>query len=150
MRSYRWWWIVYFSATALVIAAMLWVSRVALELERAKGAARHEVRLQELVRLARSRMDAWLLPILANETARPYYEYQAYYPSTPDKNTDTDLATLSPSPLLAQEQPSIRIHFEVGADGHLSSPQVPLGSQAVRRIPRLCSRNDRESQPAAT
>ena len=35
---------------------------------------------------------------------------------------------LMPSPLLTFTSPQIRLHFQYGPDGRLSSPQVPAGN----------------------
>ena len=102
---------------------------------------------------------------MAEESARPYFAYSPLYPA---ERAFTNMFAeiekgdvLMPSPLLTFSSPQIRLHFQYGPDGRLSSPQVPAGNmrdlaearylspelieQASRRLDelgRLVSRHD--------
>lgn len=70
-----------------------------------------------------------MLPVLAREGARPYFEYLSYYPQEcgytrflrPLEKGDVLVA----SPLLLVAPPPFRLHFQVDAGGRFRSPQVP-------------------------
>lgn len=116
---------------AVVLAAMAWISAVALKLERAQSEAEKQARRQENVRLALWRMDAAVAPLIARENARPYFHYSSFYPAGraytrmyrelgPDE-------VMLPSPLLTLPAPMVLLHFQVDPDGSIRSPQVPDG-----------------------
>ena len=109
---------------------------------------------------------------MAEESARPYFTYSPLYPA---ERAFTNMFAeiqkgdvLMPSPLLTFTSPQIRLHFQYGPDGRLSSPQVPAGNmrdlaeaamlspdaieQAARRLDelgRLVSRKDLAAALAA-
>jgi signal transduction histidine kinase len=76
----RRWAIVFAAGVLAVLGALSWVTAHTLRLERSERAASNEARHQELVRLVLWRMDSALTPIIAREAARPYFEYQPFYP----------------------------------------------------------------------
>ncbi len=86
----------------------------------------------EALRLALWRMDGWMTPRLAREAARPVNEYAAFFsPLDPVNKLLQSVAkgeVLTPSPLLLSSPEWIPIHFEVRADGSITSPQVPEGN----------------------
>lgn len=133
-RSSRVWWIIYGSCTVAVALTMIWITTLVLKLEKAETDARGRAEYQESLRLALWRMDSWLAPLIAREEARPYYEYLPYY-STPTPNYTKVLETiapgevLTPSPLLTYTSDFVRLHFRIGSENTISSPQVPIGSQ---------------------
>ena len=104
----------------------------ALDLERAEAKARRQAALEENLQLALWRMDSALAPLMAEESARPYFTYSPLYPA---ERAFTNMFAeiqkgdvLMPSPLLTFTSPQIRLHFQYGPDGRLSSPQVPAGN----------------------
>ncbi|MHC4608307.1 MAG: sensor histidine kinase [Planctomycetota bacterium] len=103
-----------------------------LALERAEIAARADAAHQESLRLALWRMDSWLASMLAREAARPYFDYEAFYPQ--DRAYSTLLRPIrpgepiAPSPLLSYQPDVLSLHFQVGPDGAITSPQVPSES----------------------
>ena len=125
MKSRRSWWLIFGLGSAAVIAALAWISFVVLHLE---AEAQHE----QWVRLALWRMDAWLGPRLRDEANRPYYEYLPFYPQerayTKILNEIEPGEVYSPSPLLTFESDIFPLHFQVGAAGDVTSPQVPQGN----------------------
>ena len=132
MKSRRSWWLIYGACTALVLAALAWITVMVVRLERGELRARAEAEHQEALRLALWRMDSWLAPFLAREAARPYFDYEPFYPQP---QAYTKLLSriepgevLTPSPLLSFESKYFRLHFQVDPEGRFSSPQVPLGN----------------------
>jgi signal transduction histidine kinase len=123
---------VYGVCAAVVLAALGWITATVLGLERAEIRARTDAAHQESLRLALWRMDSWLAPLLAREAARPYFDYQAFYPQ---QRAYTTLLyplepgeILTPSPLLSNQSEYLPLHFQVGPDGTLTSPQAPAGN----------------------
>ena len=146
-------WIAFAFCLAVVLAAMGWISLAALRLDRAEVQARRQAAVEENVRLALWRMDSALAPLVAQESARPYYSYRTLFPSDfangrmfnrdrgasgPARPTAMgpgmpgmgDLASLPaemlvPSPLLEEVSPHVLVHFQFEPDGQLTSPRVP-------------------------
>jgi len=94
--------------------------------------ARGRAVLEENVRLALWRMDSAISPVIAQENARPYFAYSAFYPA---ERAYTRMFAeiehgeiLMPSPLLTSTFGHVLIHFQFGPDGELTSPQVPTGN----------------------
>jgi len=89
-------------------------------------------RVDEAARLALWRMDSALTAVLAAESARPYFHYQPFHAA--ERAYSAMLGpvepgeVLVPSPLLTQVPPFVRLHFEVGPDGRVTSPQAPDGN----------------------
>jgi len=113
-----------------LVAAMVWQTRHVLELEAAEIASQRQAARQETLRLALWRMDGRLATWLATESARPYFEYSAYYPLDRPYNAFLEPVRegefLAKSPLLTFESAQLRLHFQVDATGNISSPQVPV------------------------
>ncbi len=113
----------------VVLAAMAWVSVVVVSLDRRDAATQRQAELQENVRLALWRMDSALNPIVAQEQARPFHEYQALYmpPVTLDAAGRPLVGNrvLLPSPLLTQPPPFVKLHFQIDPAGRVGSPQAP-------------------------
>lgn len=131
------WRLVYAACAGAVLVALFLVTKVALELEREHHAAQEEARRRERdddrVRDALWRLDSRMLPLLAREGARPYFEYLAYYPQecgytrylAPLGKGDVLVA----SPLLLTVAPPVKLHFQVDGAGSFTSPQAPEGNQ---------------------
>ncbi len=126
------WWKWFAIGAVLVVLALAWVTSAVLALERSEFSARADARRQEVLRLALWRMDSWVGPRLARESARPYFEYLSYYPQemayTRMLTPIDEGAVLTPSPLLTFREPFITLHFQIDAAGNLSSPQVPTSN----------------------
>jgi len=123
----RLWWSIYAACAVAVLAALGWISRIALDLERSEVEARIEVGHEQLVREALWRMDSWLAPILAAESARTVEEY------TPIRYGG-GLGAFATSELLEFRSRHIRQHFELVEGGTLMSPQAPQGEDRRRAI----------------
>ena len=134
MRGGRWLTIVVYAVCALaVVEGLAWITWQAVRLEGREAAARAEASHQEVVRLALWRMDSILIPLINREDGTPYFHYRAfhseqqaytamYQPLPPD-------AVLVPSPLLVDSGEFVRLHFELGEDGSMTSPEAPAGNQ---------------------
>jgi signal transduction histidine kinase len=126
-----WRWLV--AASALLVTVVLsGVTVVALNLERDYLESRAHDERQTSLRLALWRLDSYLVPLVAREAARPWYDYR---PFVPQERAFTRLMqelepgeVMAPSPLLGFRSPLIPLHFELSAAGVWSSPQAPTGN----------------------
>ncbi len=125
----------------VVLAAMGWISWTAMRLDRLEVEARLQTAQEEKVRLALWRMDTALAPLVAQESARPYFAYKSFFPIDRSFgnmfNERMGGEALIPSPLLSVQVPQILVHFQFEPDGSLTSPQVPPGSNRNLAVPRL-------------
>ncbi len=116
----------------VVFGALGWMTRVTLRAARAEADLRRTSQVEERVRLALWRMDSALGPIIAQENARPYFAYAAFYPAgrayTRMYSQMKAGEVLLPSPLLAEDATWRLVHFQIGPDGKMTSPQVPEGN----------------------
>ena len=126
-------WLIFAVCLAVILAAMGWISLMTLRLDRAEADASLEGSVEGKVRLALWRMESALAPIIARESARPYFSYSAFYPA---ERAYTRMyaeiesgEVLMPSPLLTEMSPYILLHFQFDSDGKLTSPQVPDGNK---------------------
>ena len=143
MKRYWLIWTLFGLFLAVVMAAMGWVSAVAWRLDRAQAAARRQADIDERVQRALWRLDPALAPLIAQESVRPYFVYsslmtldRAYGRMFNDRNGSE---ALTPSPLLIEPAPHVRVYFQFDPDGKLSSPQVPLGNNYKLTVPRYSS-----------
>ncbi|MFG0325955.1 MAG: ATP-binding protein [Phycisphaerales bacterium JB037] len=134
-------WITYALCALLVVEGLAWVTWQMLRLERREHEQRLRADEQEALRLALWRMDSAVTPLLAAESARPWFEYRAYFridrpytrlPEDADDALDPMDERLVASPALLAPDELIRLHFEIDADGSIRSPQVPTGPLADR------------------
>lgn len=145
------WWLVFAGCAVAVVAAMSWETVRVLELEAAENRARGEAARQEAVRLSLWRMEGRLGPWLATESARPYFEYSAYYPL--ERPYDALLEPvregeiLAKSPLLTFASPLVSLHFQMDAAGLVTSPQVPRADQLALAL-TTCIGPDRADDKA--
>jgi signal transduction histidine kinase len=169
MKRLGWVWLIFGLCALLAAGAMARVGDTALSVERAEARARRQAALEESLQLALWRMDSALAPLMAEESARPYFTYSPLYPA---ERAFTNMFAeiekgdvLMPSPLLTFTSPQIRLHFQYGPDGRLSSPQVPAGNmrdlaenrylapeaieRAARRLAELAAIVNREHLAAA-
>jgi signal transduction histidine kinase len=161
MKHARYVWLAFACCFAVVLAAMGWISLTACQLEQAESVAREQeavarrleaealrkeaetrrqAAVEENVRLALWRIDTTLAPLIAHESARPYFAYRSFL--TPDRadarmfNNDRNRnETLIPSPLLANVPANILLYFQFEPDGRLTSPQVPVGGNRKLAVP---------------
>ncbi len=117
----------------VALAALGVVTWHALRIEASEARSKRAAAEQESLRLALWRMDSLMTPILAREAARPYFEYESFYPAgraySDVLGTDvSERDVLLASPLLSNEDPIVQMHFQqVG--GRVESPQAPTGAK---------------------
>jgi signal transduction histidine kinase len=126
---------------------MGWSSAMVLRLEQSQIQTQAQAALEENARLALWRMDSTLTALVAQESARPYFHYSAYYSAAgPYTNMFARSASedaLIPSPLLRDTPKQIVLHFQLGPAGSITSPQVPSGAWRAKAI------QDNQVRPAA-
>ena len=135
-------WIGFAGCLAVALAAMGWVSLTALRLEQAESKANRQAMLEENVRLALWRMDSALAPVIAQESARPYFAFSTFLPVNRAYERMFNVSpgqVLMPSPLLAEPLPLVLAHFQFDPDGKLTSPRVPSQSDRRLAVPRYLS-----------
>jgi len=130
VRGHRGLWWTFGAGAVLVVLALGWTSWMVLGLEQAGNKAQAEAEHQESLRLALWRMESRLVPFTVREVARPYFQYESYYPQQQVHSPSLEPRdVLTPSPLLLFHSDTVRLHFQIDPRGGLSSPQVPLGAQ---------------------
>jgi len=131
MMRHRSLWLAFALCLLVVLAAMGWASHTVLRLDRAQRASRRLAQREELVRLALWRMDGAVTAVVAQEGARPHYQYQAFCSATDALTRGGgrvgERGILIPSPLLRPSSPLVRLYFQMSDDKTLASPQVPTG-----------------------
>jgi signal transduction histidine kinase len=128
----------------VLVGAASWITSVTLELEQDEAAQRVRANNEENIRLALWRMDSSVGALIAQESARPYFVYSAFYAA---QGAYTRMfAALEPgevqvaSPLLAVDLPHVLLHYQVDDGGRVTSPQVPDRADAAAGLvdaPRL-------------
>jgi signal transduction histidine kinase len=128
MKRTRRAWVVYGVCAVAVAAALGWITRASLRLERQVHAAQAQARYQESLRLALWRMDSAVSSLLAQEASRPYFHYQRrfaperVYTNVGEPRLGDNVIAMSP---LAESMPEfVRLYFEMDASGNLTSPEV--------------------------
>jgi signal transduction histidine kinase len=101
----------FFLCLAVTAPAMAWLSLKALELDEAESLARRQAALEESVSLALWRMDTLLMPLLAQEAARPPAAFQ---PRAVTRDSFAESADDRPE--------HVRIHFQAGPGERWTSP----------------------------
>jgi len=154
MKHPRYIWLGFALCLAVVLSAMGWITLVAVGLDRAEATARHQeaaarhqesethrrAAWDEKIRLALWRMDSVLSPLVAQESARPYFVYSSFMPV--DRaysrmfNGRAGGEMLIPSPLLTAGSPSVLLYFQYEPDGQLTSPQVPTAPNYELAVPQ--------------
>jgi len=109
-------WLMFMACALGAAAAMAWLTRQALQADRARSVAEAEAELEQRVSLALWRMDTALAPIIAAEVIRPP---SAYRPG----------AAAVPPP------PYVLLQFEAAPDSLWRTPQAPATQS--REMPRL-------------
>ncbi len=66
---------------AALVGVVAWLTLTARRLEDAERRSRSEAALEETVRLALWRMESQLAPLIAEQSAHPYYLYQRSFPA---------------------------------------------------------------------
>ncbi len=124
-------WLLFVLGLALVVAPMSWLTLKAIELDRAELQARQQIQLEERISRALWRMDVLLMPLLAQEAARPALVYCPTVNTFETEGKGKGTSRQSASPLLVSPPDYVLVHFELAPDGSLSSPQSPPGKDAA-------------------
>ncbi|MEO8269481.1 MAG: HAMP domain-containing sensor histidine kinase [Aureliella sp.] len=148
-RPWQIWPLFVFCLLAVTIA-MSWLSLKTVRLDAQREAdraetemARREAELQERVSSALYRMDLMMLPIVAQEAARPENQYQSFTRVTLPPGAMQDAlepaARLSPnlqlpSPLLFQSSPYVLLHFQIDTENNITSPQFPEAQERIQVV----------------
>ncbi|MFP4029434.1 MAG: sensor histidine kinase [Candidatus Brocadiia bacterium] len=126
-------WLIFAVCLAVVLAAMGWVTAVGLRLEKERAEVQRVANREEKLRLALWRMDSALASLYARENSRPYFAYSGFYPAnrayTRMFSKIEAGEVLIPSPLLTLDSERILLHFQIGPNGEITSPQAPSGNQ---------------------
>lgn len=142
--------LVFVACVAVLLAAVGYLSAEILRLDQEAAAARRQAALEENIRLALWRLDSAVTPLIARESARPYFVYSAFYPAERAyTRMYQELApgeVLVPSPLLTPVSPYIRLHFQLDAAGELTSPEAPRGN--MRELAALRYASEQQLQSA--
>jgi len=131
-------WAVLLGCAVLILGMFAWITERALTSERERARAEADSLLSERVRLSLARMDGIGSDLLVSENLRPPMFYQAYFsPSNILTNQLQNVeqgVVLQTSELLTEELEFISLHFQVGPNGAVSSPQAPYGNQREKAL----------------
>ncbi|MCC6493943.1 MAG: HAMP domain-containing histidine kinase [Pirellulales bacterium] len=116
-------WLAFVLCSAVLVAALCWLSLHAVRVARERSAARAEALLEQRVSLALWRMDTYLAPLIAEEIARPHFFYAPFLAlhSTGEQAAGEAV----PSPLLTSLPENVLLNFSCEASGQWTSPQCP-------------------------
>jgi signal transduction histidine kinase len=125
-------WLVFTLCALAVLEGLGWVTWQAVHSEKREIEAKAQAAFQETIRLALWRMESEVTPIIAQESARPYFQYRSFYAAEQAytrmwQEVETG-EVLVPSPLLESSGQFIKMHFQIGPDGQITSPQAPTGN----------------------
>lgn len=139
IRSWRVW-LAVSACLLLALAGVVWLSIFALRLDRADRQARESAGREENARLALWRLDSELLPLVARESAVAVEAYAAVAPARgvldADRRPLPEGQAWVASPLLAGPPEHVLLHFQMGPDGVVSSPQVVDAALSAPSLPR--------------
>ena len=143
-------WSLYFLCLLAVAIAMSWLSLKTIRLDALRESdraetelARREAELQERISSALYRMDLKMLPLVAQEAARPQYMYQSFYDVVPPRGqmdgaaeqTESGVGKLHlASPLLFLSSDSVLLHFEIDPENTITSPQFPEAEERIAAV----------------
>lgn len=109
-------WLYYATALAVVLPAFGWLTVRVLKLDNEQRISRQAAEHDEQVRLALWRMDSLLMPLIAQEAARPYQSYEPFSLNGEER---------IPSPILTQPSPFVVLNFQLDTSGAVCTPQYP-------------------------
>lgn len=131
-------WSVLAGCAFLILGMFAWITQSALSSEKERVEAEAASLLGERVRLSLSRMDGIGSDLLVSENLRAPMVYRPFFsPSNILTNHYQNVeqgVVLQPSPLLIEKLDFVALHFELGPEGQLTSPQVPIGNQRERAL----------------
>jgi signal transduction histidine kinase len=114
-------WLISLFCAAGIFGAMAVITHRSLGLEQEGAQARADAELQERLRLALWRMETEASALMIEENNRPPEEF---HPA----------ATGRPSPLTGPLPRHVRLHFDIGIDGVIVSPEVPNAGDSQFKV----------------
>lgn len=143
-------WLVYAACALLLVDTLGWATWQGLRLEQRERTARAQSEREQAMRLALWRMESVVTPLLARESARPYFHYWPTYAAEQPYATawrigpDSIVAT---SPLLDEPADAgtywLRLHYQIDPTGRVQIPAAagdptrPATARAVRAAGEL-------------
>ncbi len=141
-------WTLFALCAALVLATLGGLTLNALKLDDAGRKAAQEAEIEGRVRLALWRMDSALALLLAQENARPWYDYDAFHPAerafSSQKTALPEGEVYLPSPLLGNSVSNVLLHFQFDREGRFTAPGIPSKSDGELPFVSLISRENVE------
>ena len=161
-------WSLFLLCLLAVAIVMAWLSLKTIHLDAQRESdkaetelARREAELQELISSALYRMDLKMLPLVAQESARPPEFYRPFYevlPPPTSAESQTPARAIEKlrlaSPLLLEPSDWVQLHFEIDASNRICSPRLPQDKEreearANFRIPETVFAEAREKVASA-
>lgn len=133
-------WLAFGVCLAVVVAAVGWMSVRALEADEAQSAAHQQAALEANAQLALWRMDSAVAPLVAQESARPYFVYASFFAADRSVAISKGKRTVAeqiPSPLLTDSPTEVLLHFQIDSENRFSSPRVPDDAIRAAAIPKF-------------
>ncbi len=124
MKRTRIYWLGFLAAFLVVFSALGWLSHRFWLAEAQRMEAIKDGDVQERLRLSLWRIDFAVMGLIADENSRQPEEFAPLYPlwNGLDNRYSKELF---PSPILNEVRPEVLLHFEIGTQQKLTSPQVP-------------------------
>ncbi|KAA3605130.1 MAG: sensor histidine kinase [Planctomycetota bacterium] len=120
----RWWWY-YGLACAVFAAALFQISRAFLQSERDRLQSQERTEAMQKQRLALWRLESYLMPLLAQETARPISDYEIPPPHSKNKGgeVETSIPVQAP-PLFTLQAAPFALFFQWDSSRGFRCPQL--------------------------
>ncbi len=126
-------WLTFLLVLMVLAGAMAFTTVVLQRLDQERSQAAKGAAEEDAIHNTLWQMDAEVSTLVADEAARPYFEYYSFYPAeaayTRMFRELEHGEVLVPSPLLTNDSPFVRLHFQVQPDDTFSSPQAPVGNK---------------------
>lgn len=117
-------WLAFTLSAGLALAAMAWLTYEAVRADLDRAAASKQAELEQQISLVLWRMDTKLVPLIAEEVARPPSFYRGYSSENPFGGNRRDYAE-ELSRLSAALPANVFLNFSCDSAGECQSPQVP-------------------------
>ncbi|MFG0319295.1 MAG: ATP-binding protein [Planctomycetota bacterium JB042] len=134
MRAWKVW-AAFAVCVALAAFAARWLHRTVLRVEAARLESERRDAIDALAQRALWRMEYAVVPLLVQEASRPWYHYLSLYsadrPLSAIATNVADRPGVVASPLLDAFVPYTLLHFQIGPDGRVASPQSPDGEHLI-------------------
>lgn len=126
-------WLSFLACVLALGGAMAFTTSVLVKLDAQRAQAATAAAEEDAVRVALWQMDAEVSTLVADEAARPYFEYYPFYPAEAAyTRMFRELErgeVLVPSQLLNFQNSLIGLHWQIHPDDSYSSPQAPTGNR---------------------